>query len=320
MRGSIPKPDPAVRAVLALQPARIETALGAVECAQFGAGPAVLALHGVMGGCDQGLMLARAALGGAAGIRVVSVSRPGYLGTPLGTARSPERQADLWAALLDRLGIQSALILAISAAGPSALHFALRHRSRCAGLVLISPCTGRLDVPPAAARRLPFIKFAARVPWLANLLRWLAEHNPERAAAWSILDREVLRRTLRHPEAGPLIVALHNSVTTRLAQRMPGALNDIEQLTSTAPIPLAQVEVPAFVIHGTGDRVVPVSHARRVASALPGAQSVFIEKGEHVVIFTHLEQVRAALTPFVARCLGIEIWHPAGLPIPSAHH
>jgi pimeloyl-ACP methyl ester carboxylesterase len=70
----------------------------------FGEGPAVLALHGAMGGYDQGLILARTI--GPPGYRFVSVSRPGYLGTPLCAGRTPEEQADLLAHLLDALGIR----------------------------------------------------------------------------------------------------------------------------------------------------------------------------------------------------------------------
>src|SRR5512145_918287 len=78
-------------------PAVVETSRGPVECAIVGDGPVVVALHGAMGGWDQSLLLARTL--GEGGYRYVGVSRPGYLGTPLASGRSPEEQADLLAAL-----------------------------------------------------------------------------------------------------------------------------------------------------------------------------------------------------------------------------
>ena len=75
-------------------PAMIETRLGRVECAVSGEGPAILLLHGAMGGCDQSLLLGRSALGNS-GFRFIAVSRPGYLGTPLASGKAPEHQADL---------------------------------------------------------------------------------------------------------------------------------------------------------------------------------------------------------------------------------
>src|SRR5689334_21400959 len=90
-----------------------------------GEGEAILSVHGGMGGLDQSLLLAKALLGDARDRRVVAVSRPGYPGTALERGASPEQQADLYARLLDDLGIDTAWVTAISAGGPSALQFAL---------------------------------------------------------------------------------------------------------------------------------------------------------------------------------------------------
>jgi pimeloyl-ACP methyl ester carboxylesterase len=56
-----------------------------------------------MGGIDR----CRLVLGWVepARYRLLAVSRPGYLGTPLSSGRDPREQADLFAALLDALGI-----------------------------------------------------------------------------------------------------------------------------------------------------------------------------------------------------------------------
>lgn len=88
-------------------PTIINTRLGKIEYAEYGNGPAIIALHGAMGGYDQSLILARTI--GESGYRYLAVSRPGYLGTPLSSGKTPEQQADLCAALLDILGIPDAL-------------------------------------------------------------------------------------------------------------------------------------------------------------------------------------------------------------------
>ncbi len=242
--------------VTACEPLLAQTSHGLVEYAAYGEGPAMLALHGGMGGYDQGLILARAALGATnSTFRVLSVSRPGYLGTPLDARVSPQMQADLYAALLDRLGISTAFVVAVSAGGPSALEFALRHPSCCAGLILISACTGHLEVPREVTSRLPFIKLLARMPWLAAFVRWNAERNPARSAAHSIRDKALLTRTFAHPEAGPLARELQSSGLTSLARRLPGTLNDMAQLSSMASIPVEGMERPMLVIHGPRSRV-----------------------------------------------------------------
>lgn len=79
------------------------TAKGTVEYARIGEGPVVPGIHGGPGGYDQTIFafewLAHA------GFSLLAPSRPGYLGTPLSSGKTPDEQADLYAALLDTLGI-----------------------------------------------------------------------------------------------------------------------------------------------------------------------------------------------------------------------
>ena len=135
--------DPRLSSKLAAN--RAMTKKGAVEYAEIGDGPAVVSLHGAMGGWDQSLILAQTI--GDAGYRYIAMTRPGYLGTPMGSGRSPEEQGDLVAALLDSLGIGKAGAMAVAGGGPAALQFAIRHPDRCAGLMLVSTCCVKVDTP-----------------------------------------------------------------------------------------------------------------------------------------------------------------------------
>ena len=85
-----------------LRPMVIKTSRGNVEMTTWGHGPAVLSLHGAMGGYDQGILLAKTAI--SPRHRFIAISRPGYLGTPLGAGRAAEEQADICAEILDHLG------------------------------------------------------------------------------------------------------------------------------------------------------------------------------------------------------------------------
>nr|WP_184260453.1 alpha/beta hydrolase [Rhodopseudomonas rhenobacensis] len=280
-------------------PTLLSARLGLVECVSSGEGPTVVALHGGMGGVDQSLLLAEAALA-RPGFRVVALSRPGYLGTKLELGRSPQQQADLIAATLDALDLAQAAVIAVSAGGPSALQFALRHPQRCWGVVLVSCCSGHMATPPEVARRLPLMLLMARLPLLPALLAWQAARQPEKAAARSIADPAVRTRTLAHPQAGPLFRVLLASSMDRLAQRLPGTLNDIAQFAAIDRYPLAQITAPLLVIHGSADRVVPFAHAARVAAEVPRAELMRIEAGEHVCLFTALDAARERLGVFLA--------------------
>lgn len=57
---------------------------------------------------------------------------------------------------------------------------------------------------------------------------------------------------------------------------------------------------PALILHGTGDRILPVDvTARRFHKALPGAQYVEIEGAPHGLLWTHADEVNTALRSFL---------------------
>ncbi|HEX9051676.1 MAG TPA: alpha/beta hydrolase [Anaeromyxobacter sp.] len=275
----------------------VVTAAGPIEVAISGDGPALLALHGAMGGWDQGLLLARSL--GARALRCVAPSRPGYLGTPLSVGRTPQSQADAYAAVLDALGVEAAAVAAVSGGGPSAVQFALRHPARCRALVLVSAATiGGIPT------RLPLawyaMRLAARVPPLAAAMRRKAARDPEASARRSIPEAALRERTLRDPEAGPLLRALQASTLDRMALRLPGTEVDIETGRADLAPALERISVPVLAVHGTADPAAPFAQAEAVAARAPGAELLAVPGGGHVALFTHLAPIRARVGAFLA--------------------
>lgn len=280
-------------------PRTVNTARGPVELLETGTGPAVFSIHGAMGGYDQSDLLARTVCG--PGFHTVAVSRPGYLGTPLGSGRTAEAQADLFAATLDALRIHRVAVMAVSGGGPSAIEFALRHPSRCAALVLISTCSGPMTERIPLAFKM--MKALLRHSWFARLMERQASRSIDKSAARSIPDPHLRARTLGHPEAGPLFRELLSSTADRMAQRLIGTDNDIA-VTRTKTYELERIASPCLIVHGTADKVVSFGHASSAASRIPGAELLSIENGEHVSIFTYRDEVRARVTSFLFEHLG----------------
>src|SRR3954469_14113579 len=107
-----------------------QTPCGPIEYATLGQGKPVLIVHGAGGGYDQALDFS--ALLAANGMRGITMSRFGYLRTPLPADASAAAQSDAHACLLDALKLERAAIAGASAGAPSAIQFALRPPSAAA--------------------------------------------------------------------------------------------------------------------------------------------------------------------------------------------
>ena len=167
----------------------VATRCGPIECQEAGTGVPLLMVHGSGGGHDQGMAFA----GGLAqrGIRVIAMSRFGYLRTPMPADASPAAQADAHVCLLDALGIQQAAVLGGSAGGPSALQMAIRHPDRVSALVLLVPLAYKPSTSADSAKPL--------APWAEALLMRLIGSDFAFWAGLHMARDQVIRYVLATP-------------------------------------------------------------------------------------------------------------------------
>jgi pimeloyl-ACP methyl ester carboxylesterase len=261
------------------------TALGPIEYQSQGEGPALLIAHGSPGGYDQSIAFAK--LLNSQGHTNIAVSRPGYLRTPLSSGRSPEEQADLYAALFDTLDISQATIIGISGGAPSALQFAIRHPQRCRGLVMVSGVTQsyseyeRLNTLP-----LPF-RFSLR--WLKHMYGKITMSD---AVIFMLLP---LARLL--PKTLASVDMLNSAMFYRLRER--GYKNDMVQFEKIASYPLERITAPIFILHGTSDNDVSFAHAENLAQRAPHTKLYAIKYGSHLAFFTHAKMAMPEIRDFL---------------------
>lgn len=272
------------RAVTGLQTGSsvIETASGPVEYCMRGQGPAVLVAHGSPGGYDQGAAFSKL-VGGQQ--TFLAVSRPGYLRTPLSTGETPAAQADMYVALLDSLGIQQTTIVGISGGGPSAIQFALRHPTRCSGLVMISGVTQRY-VDWELKQALPL------------LMRWFKQLY-EKVITFDPLLYLLLPFAKLLPDA--FATADFLCSVTQYDLRKAGYEKDMEQFAAIADYPFEQITAPTFVVHATGDLEVPFSHAQALSNRVPNVKLLSIAGGSHMAFYTHATMIMPELRAFLEK-------------------
>lgn len=253
-----------------------DTPCGPIEYTESGEGLPVLIAHSSGGGFDQGIATGRR----FPGCRVIAPSRAGYLRTPLESGPTPAHMADTFAALLDLLQIERAVMVGWSAGGMSALEFALRHPARCGGLVLGAAITQPppgyvLDVlaPLALANR-------------SDFLNWLIGAAAAATANLRAIDEDT-RSILR-------VLARSDPASARRA----GFELDLVHMRTFRPN-LSRIVAPTLILHGTLDPLVPLAHAQQAAQAIPSARLVILPGGSHDSPVQYPDIVGPALQSFL---------------------
>lgn len=282
----------AARARISQGSVLIETACGAIEYQEAGTGIPLLSVHGSGGGFDQGM--AFAAPLATQGIRVIAMSRFGYLRTPMPAKPSAEAQADAHECLLDALGIQQAAVMGGSAGAPSALQMAIRHPDRVSALILLVPLaykppTNANSAPPLAPR----IESTMMRVIGSDFIFWAATH---------IARKQVIKLVLATPpelltNASAVEQARINLMLDSIlpvSARAAGLRSDSsvgKKLTAAA---LEKVRAPTLIISSRDDGYGTYASAEYTAGQITGAKFIGFETGGHTWV-GHNAEVMAAI-------------------------
>ena len=267
----------------------VDTSAGPIEYRLTGTqGPVLLFLHGTPGGYDQ-------APASQPGSRLLAVSRPGYLRTPLSVGDTPAAQADAIVALLDVLDIDAVVVMGASGGGPAAYAFAHRHPERTVALIAIEAVSHAWEPENVALFESDFgfwllLSGLSLVMDDAGLVGMMVPDETERA------------HILADPQVASEVAGLMWSLWPP-SQRAAGTSNDFEQFRNL-DIALADIRVPTLIVHGTADRSVPFEHAEHAARQIPGARLHAIQEAGHMMPFTHAAEIDQVVGTFVRDAVG----------------
>jgi pimeloyl-ACP methyl ester carboxylesterase len=278
----------------------VQTASGPVEYARSGEGYPILVVHGAFGGFDQGLWVANSF--DFSKYQVISISRFGYLGSPLPPRADLNLQADAFASLLDVLDFQKVAVFAISAGSTSAIRFAGRHPGRVSALILLGP-----DAPGETYMSMP-PQSILNVLMHSDFLYWaMITFLGKKARSWIGLVPKGYRLT---PEYAGLVDRVQAG-DLPVSRRVEGEIFESYTLfdefkasvTPTSPYPLIKNQTPTLVISAADDPISLPENVRALADQMPNARLYTVPDGGHL-FFGHAEEIKAEIAHFLSSHLG----------------
>jgi pimeloyl-ACP methyl ester carboxylesterase len=267
----------------------INSRFGPLQYAEAGTGVPVLMIHGSGGGCDQGLLFAAPLV--ELGMRVISPSRFGYLGSAFPADPSSENQADAFVDLLDALDVDRIAVIGGSAGALSAIAFAIRHRDRCSALIPVVPATYVPDRPSARPWS-PGQQHVVEAALGSDFLFWAAISAMPEMMIGSVLATDPALLAAASADERSRVQAILDAILP-VSERAQGLLNDMRLAGDPQPMPLERITAPTLAISVEDDRYLTADAARHIAASVPGARLLLYPTGGHVWIGHNAEMFTA---------------------------
>ena len=205
-----------------------------------------------------------------------------------GNPYTSDAQVDLTLHLMDRLGVDKAILVGNSAGGTIAVLTALRQPERVEGLILVNPAIYDTGGGPS------WIKFAAALPQVRRISPLLVRSlvgQLERSLPSAWHDPSKITEDVLEGYKKPLQVDNWDRAFWEftIAERATGLESQIQTIT-----------IPTLVIAGDDDRWVPTELSVRLSREMPAATLALIPECGHVPQEECPEPFMRAVSSFLA--------------------
>ncbi len=268
----------------------VETEEGIIEYAVEGQGEAILMIHGAGGGYDQGLLLADNFL--PKGYKVISISRFGYLNTPLSKNPTTDNQAALYKALLDKLGLEKVNIVAVSDGGPSALKFSINYPEYVKSLTLMC---AKSQTPPKLTKSQAI---AFNTIFNNDFIFWLITEYIQSDLLNILGVSKEVQANMTKDEMN--MAREFFGIMNPISLRKDGIFDANVQFKELSPqdYPIWKIKAPTLIIHAKDDTLQPFYYAQYSKEKIPNSKLISFKEGGHM-FFSHHEQIKNEIKLFL---------------------
>jgi pimeloyl-ACP methyl ester carboxylesterase len=265
--------------------------LAYTECGAS-SGPLIVYCHGAPGGRLDVVWL-EAAFSGL-GVRVVSADRPGYGGSTPHPGRGWKDWPDDVAALADHLSVGRFAVMGLSSGGPYAVACAALLPERVTSAGIIAGVTD-MGWPDAWEGYDEDEAALMRLGDEAKAVAWCEDHYGPNGERFFDSTGDLAPADLALLQDEAVMAGLFPTFSEAFRQGIGGFAQDITVQGRVWSFDPGIITAPTHVYHGEADTLVPVSHGRHTAEAIPDATLVTFPEHGHISMITELPRVCADL-------------------------
>lgn len=227
----------------------------------------------------------------ARGLTLIAYDRPGYGASVPQRGRSVAACADDVRAISRDVGFDRCVVLGFSGGGPHAL---------ACGTLLEDLVAAVATIASWAPLGAPGLDYFAGMPdvmredyelFLSDREEWERSGEKVRDAVLAETFEEFAEGWSSHASAGDAEAArgefglwLYRSIQASLKPGPEGWGDDLAAFRLPWGFDLASLSVPVRVWHGSEDSVVPITHGRWLANAIPGAEATLTDEDGHLTL------------------------------------
>ena len=268
-----------------------------IEYTIIGEGKPILILHGGHSNCHEEFGYAELI---KAGYSLITPSRPGYGRTSPEWGSSLEEASKAYEILLDYLGLENINVIAISAGGPSGIHFAAKYPERVKSLVLQSAVTKEWLTPKDKEYKAAHILFRPKAEkYVWKMIGFMSNLFPK------FIFKQMLSSFshIKGNEIWSHICKSDIESFKKMNNRQrsgTGFVIDIKQTNEIKQEHLKAIQCPVLILHSKNDSAVSVEHAKHAAKHISHAKLELLDSWGHLIwIGKGSEEMNKKLTDFL---------------------